>query len=219
MVKIAPSILSADFLRLGDEVRAAEDAGADLIHVDVMDGIFVPNITIGPLVVEAVRRATRLPVDVHLMIDRPERYVKEFVSAGADYLTVHVEATVHLHRTVQQIREAGAEPGVSLNPSTPALMLEDIIGDVYHVLVMSVNPGFGGQSFIPGALNKLRALRKMIHDRGLSTVLEIDGGVKPENAAEVARAGAEWLVMGSAFFGSGDYAGVVRRVRESVRNG
>lgn len=219
MVKIAPSILSADFLRLGDEVRAAEDAGADLIHVDVMDGVFVPNITIGPLVVEAVRRATRLPLDVHLMIDRPERYVKEFVSAGADYLTVHVEASVHLHRTVQQIREAGAAPGVSLNPSTPVWALEDIIGDVYHVLVMSVNPGFGGQSFIPGALDKLRRLGKMIQDRSLSTVLEIDGGVKPENAAEVVKAGARWLVMGSAFFGSGDYAGVIRKVRESTKNG
>lgn len=219
MVKIAPSILSADFLRLGEEVKAAEDAGADFIHVDVMDGLFVPNITIGPLVVEAVRRATSLPLDVHLMIDRPERYVGDFVSAGADYLTVHAEASVHLHRTVQDIRERGARAGVSLNPSTPVHELEHVLGYLDLVLIMSVNPGFGGQDFIPEALDKLRAVRRMVKGRSMGTLIEVDGGIKPDNAAEAVRAGADVLVMGSAFFGYGDYGTVIRKVRERVAGG
>jgi ribulose-phosphate 3-epimerase len=168
MVMIAPSILSADFLRLGDEVKAAEDAGADLIHVDVMDGMFVPNITIGPMIVEAVKKATTLPLDVHLMIERPERYVLDFVNAGADYLVVHQEASVHLHRTVQSIREAGAKPGVTINPSTPVAHLDHVLEDVEMALIMSVNPGFGGQSFIPEALGKVRALKEMLEERSLS---------------------------------------------------
>jgi ribulose-phosphate 3-epimerase len=213
---IAPSILSADFLRLGDEVKAAEDAGADLIHVDVMDGMFVPNITIGPMIVEAVKKATTLPLDVHLMIERPERYVLDFVNAGADYLVVHQEASVHLHRTVQSIREAGAKPGVTINPSTPVAHLDHVLEDVEMALIMSVNPGFGGQSFIPEALGKVRALKEMLEERSLSSLIEIDGGIKPDNAAEAVRAGAQVLVMGSAFFGSDDYADGVRRVRENT---
>ncbi|MGD2079915.1 MAG: ribulose-phosphate 3-epimerase [Nitrospirota bacterium] len=215
MTKIAPSILSADFERLGEEVRAAEEAGADVIHVDVMDGCFVPNITIGPLVVSAVRKCTALPLDVHLMIVEPERYIEDFAKAGAGYLTVHQEASVHLHRTVQQIRELGVKAGVSINPSTPVSTLEDIIHDVDLVLIMSVNPGFGGQSFIPRALDKLRQLRDMIKEKGLASPpeIEIDGGIKPSNAREAAEAGAEILVMGSAFYGSGDYKALVREVR------
>jgi ribulose-phosphate 3-epimerase len=216
MVMIAPSILSADFLRLGDEVKAAEDAGADLIHVDVMDGMFVPNITIGPMIVEAVKKATALPLDVHLMIEQPERYVRDFVNAGADYLVVHQEASAHLHRTVQSIREAGAKPGVTINPATPVAHLDHVLEDVEMALIMSVNPGFGGQSFIPEALSKVRALKKMVEERSLSTLIEIDGGIKPDNAAEAVRAGARVLVMGSAFFGSDDYAAVVRKVRENT---
>jgi ribulose-phosphate 3-epimerase len=216
MAKIAPSILSADFLRLGEEVKAAEDAGADFIHVDVMDGHFVPNITIGPFVVEAVRRATGLPLDVHLMIDRPERYTAEFISAGADYVSVQAEATMHLHRTVHAIREQGAKPSVAVNPATPLVTLEHILPDLDMVLVMSVNPGFGGQSFIPGAIGKLKALKGMLAARSLDTLIEIDGGIKPDNAREVVEAGAEVLVMGSAFYGSGDYAALVREVRENV---
>lgn len=215
---IAPSILSADFLKLGDQIRAAEDAGADWIHVDVMDGIFVPNITIGPLVVEAARRATSLPLDVHLMIDRPERYVGDFVSAGADYLVVHCEATIHLHRTVQAIKEAGAKAGVALNPSTPLSALDYVLQDIDLALIMSVNPGFGGQGFISSALGKIKALRAMAEAQGLKTLIEVDGGVKPDNAAEVVSAGADAIVMGSAFYGSDDYAGVVKAVRENTRN-
>lgn len=216
MLKIAPSILSADFLRLGEEVKAAEDAGADFIHIDVMDGLFVPNITIGPFIVEAAKRATALPLDVHLMIERPERYVEDFVSAGADYLVVHQEASVHLHRTVQHIKEKGIKAGVSLNPSTPILMLEDVLPDLDLVLLMSVNPGFGGQGYIPGSTAKVRAMRKMLDDKSISALLEVDGGVKPSNVKEVADAGADVVVMGSAFYGSGDYAGVVRQVREQT---
>jgi ribulose-phosphate 3-epimerase len=215
MTKIAPSILSADFERLGEEVRAAEEAGADVIHVDVMDGCFVPNITIGPLVVSAVKKCTALPLDVHLMIVEPERYIEDFAKAGAGYLTVHQEASVHLHRTVQQIRELGVKAGVSINPSTPVSTLEDIIHDVDLVLIMSVNPGFGGQSFIPRALDKLRQLRDLIKAKGLASPpeIEIDGGIKPANAREAVEAGAEILVMGSAFYGSEDYKALVREVR------
>jgi ribulose-phosphate 3-epimerase len=199
---VAPSILSADFGRLAEEVRAVEAAGADWIHVDVMDGRFVPNITIGPLVVEAVRRATKLPVDVHLMIVEPERYVDEFRKAGADWISVHVEASPHLHRTVQHLRAIGAHPGVVLNPHTPEEEIRYVIGDLDLVLVMSVNPGFGGQSFIPAALPKLRALRAMIDASGRDVALEVDGGVAAATSHDVVAAGARVLVAGSAVFGA-----------------
>ncbi len=200
-VNVAPSILSADFGRLAEEVRAVEAAGADVIHVDVMDGRFVPNLTIGPLVVEAVRAATKLPIDVHLMIVEPERYVADFRKAGADWISVHVEASTHLHRTLQQLRALGAKAGAVLNPHTPAEMLKHVLSDLDYVLVMSVNPGFGGQSFIPSALDKLRALRAMIEEGGHDVTLEVDGGVSPETASKVIEAGARVLVAGSAVFG------------------
>ncbi len=218
MIRIAPSILSADFARLGDEIRAAEQAGAHLLHVDVMDGHFVPNITIGPPVVEAIRKATSLPLDVHLMIENPDRYLADFVSAGADILTVHYEAAVHLHRSIQSIREKGIKAGVSINPGTPVWSLDSILGDVDMVLVMSVNPGFGGQKFIPSAIGKLKLLRKKIGETGSPAVIEVDGGVKPDNAREIADAGAEILVMGSAFFNSGDYAATMEKMNELLGN-
>lgn len=199
-VLVAPSILSADFGRLAEEVRAVEAAGADWIHVDVMDGRFVPNITIGPLVVRAVRQATSLPVDVHLMIVEPERYVAAFAAAGADWISVHVEASPHLHRTLQQIRDAGARPGVVLNPHTSEESIRHVLADVDLVLVMSVNPGFGGQRFIPAALSKLRALRAAIDATGRDIALEVDGGVAPATARDVIAAGARVLVAGSAVF-------------------
>lgn len=197
---IAPSILSADFGILREEVRAVEAAGADWIHVDVMDGRFVPNITIGPLVVRAVRAATKLPVDVHLMIVEPERYVADFAKAGADWITVHVEASPHLHRTLQQIRAAGAKAGVSLNPHTSEDEVRYVLPDLDLVLVMSVNPGFGGQTFIPSALRKVAALRKMIDEAGLDVDLEVDGGVSKATSRAVMDAGASVLVAGSAVF-------------------
>ena len=199
---IAPSILSADFGRLDEELRAVEAAGADWIHVDVMDGRFVPNITIGPLVVDAVRRATRLPIDVHLMIVEPERYVADFRKAGADWISVHVEASPHLHRTLQQIRALGAKAGVVLDPHTSEEAIRYVLGDLDLVLVMSVNPGFGGQSFIPSALPKLRALRSAIDRAGLDVTLEVDGGVAPATSGAVVGAGARVLVAGSAVFGA-----------------
>ena len=214
---IAPSILSADFGRLADEVRAIEEGGCDLVHVDVMDGRFVPNITIGPLVVEAVKKRATRPLDVHLMIVEPERYVDAFVAAGADILTVHVEASPHLHRTLQQIRKAGARPAVALNPSTPLSTIEYVLEDLDMVLVMSVNPGFGGQSFIPAALRKIRALREMADARGLHDLwIEVDGGIGPQNVAEVARAGANVFVAGSAVFGAPDYAAVIAAMKENA---
>jgi ribulose-phosphate 3-epimerase len=203
---IAPSILSADFSKLGDEIRAVEAAGADWIHVDVMDGHFVPNITMGPLVVEAVRRSTSLPIDVHLMITQPDRYIADFAAAGADYIAVHQEACTHLHRTIQLIREKKAKPGVALNPATPVESLEWILADLEFVLVMSVNPGFGGQQFIPSALDKIVQLKKMIRNRGLSTLIQIDGGVNAETIFRIAQAGVDVFVAGSAVFGSDDYS-------------
>jgi len=200
-IKIAPSILSADFSRLGEQVREAEAAGADWIHVDVMDGHFVPNLTIGPPVVRALRAVTALPLDVHLMIEQPERLIPDFARAGADCLTVHVETCPHLHRTVQQIKDLGIRAGVTLNPATPLGALEEILPDVDLVLVMSVNPGFGGQSYIPGSTARIARLRQMLDGRGLAQVeLEVDGGIKAHNAAEVAAAGASVLVVGSAVF-------------------
>lgn len=214
MTLIAPSILSADFARLGEEIKNAEAAGADWIHIDVMDGHFVPNITIGPLVVDAVRKITSLPLDVHLMIERPDDYIDAFAKAGSDRITVHAEVCPHLHRTLHHIRSAGALPGVSINPSTPVSMLEDIIEDTDMVLIMSVNPGFGGQSFIPQSLGRLRKLRALINSAagGRNVIIEIDGGVTADNAREVADAGADVLVMGSAFFGAPDRFEVMRKL-------
>lgn len=203
MIKISPSILSADFARLGEEVRAVEEAGADFIHLDVMDGHFVPNLTIGPAIVEAVNGVTSLPLDVHLMITNPENYLDEFAAAGADYLTVHVEAQVHLHRTMTRIRELGMKAGVSLNPATPVAALEEIIPLSDLILVMSVNPGFGGQGFIPSSLARIGAIRKKIDDCGCGALIEVDGGIKTDNAAAVREAGADILVSGSGVFGKG----------------
>jgi ribulose-phosphate 3-epimerase len=214
MKLIAPSILSADFARLGEEIRAVEAAGADWIHVDVMDGHFVPNITIGPLVVEAARRSTRLPLDVHLMIAHPERYVADFAKAGADYIAVQAEACLHLDRTIQLIRQCGAKPGVVLNPATPLSCLEWVLDQLDLVLIMSVNPGFGGQSFIPAALPKIRALREMLTRSGSRALIEVDGGVNPQTLADVAASGADVFVAGSAIFGSPDYTATIRRFRE-----
>ena len=214
---IAPSILSADFGRLAEEVRAIEDAGCDLVHVDVMDGRFVPNLTIGPLVVKAVKQRARKPLDVHLMIVEPEKYVDAFVEAGADILTVHVEASPHLHRTLQQIRKAGARPAVALNPHTPLSSIENVLEDLDMVLVMSVNPGFGGQSFIPQALRKIRELRRMADERGLTDLwIEVDGGIGPKNVGEVAAAGANVFVAGSAVFNTPDYAAAIAAIRENA---
>jgi ribulose-phosphate 3-epimerase len=216
-VRIAPSILSADFGRLADEVRAAEAGGADWIHVDVMDGRFVPNITIGPLVVEAVRRVTKLPIDTHLMIVEPERYVADFARAGADYVSVHAEVSPHLHRTLQAIRAAGAKPAVALNPSTPPDALEYVLGDCAMVLVMTVNPGFGGQSYIPACTEKVRRLRELAGRVNPSLEIEVDGGIKPDTVAPVAAAGANVFVAGTAVFGARDYAAAIGGIRENAR--
>jgi ribulose-phosphate 3-epimerase len=218
MIKISPSILSADFSRLADEIKAAEEAGAHMLHIDVMDGRFVPNITIGPSVVESLRKVTKLPLDVHLMIDDPDRYLSDFISAGADILTVHLEAAVHLHRSIQSIKERSIKAGVSINPATPVWTLEEIIHDVDMVLLMSVNPGFGGQEFIPYTLNKLKKLKTMITDSGLPVLIEVDGGVRPDNVKEVADAGADILVMGSAFFRSGDYKATMKEINRVLGN-
>jgi ribulose-phosphate 3-epimerase len=212
-VLIAPSILSADFARLGDEVTALGQAGADWVHVDVMDGRFVPNMTIGPVVVKAVRKVTKLPLDVHLMIVEPERYVHDFAEAGADIITVHAEACTHLHRVLQQIRALGKKAGVSLNPHTPEEVLRYVLDLTDLVLVMSVNPGFGGQDFIPAVLPKLQNIRNMIRASGKHIHLEIDGGVKPGTARQVIQAGADVLVAGSAVFGAGDYATAIAKLR------
>ncbi len=213
---IAPSILSADFSRLGDEVRAVEAAGADVIHIDVMDGHFVPNITIGPLVAEAVNRVTDLPLDVHLMIENPERYIEAFARAGADWITVHQETGYHLHRTVYAIKDLGCKAGVVLNPATPAAAIEPVIADLDLVMVMSVNPGFGGQSFIPASLDKIRRLVEMTREKNPACAIEVDGGVSPATIADIARAGARIFVAGSAVFGSGDYAAVIEEMRQKA---
>jgi ribulose-phosphate 3-epimerase len=217
-VKIAPSILSADFTRLGEQIREAEAGGADWIHVDVMDGHFVPNLTIGPLVAAAAKRATSLPVDVHLMIENPERYVDAFAEAGADYLTVHVETCPHLHRTVEQIRQRGVRPGVTLNPATPAEALSEILPFVDLVLVMSVNPGFGGQSYIPTSTAKIARIRRMLDERGLDGVeLQVDGGVAPGTIRAVVEAGATVVVAGSAVYDArAPVAENLRRLREAA---
>lgn len=218
MIKIAPSILSANFLSLGEEIKAAEAAGVDMLHIDIMDGHFVPNITIGPSIVEAIRAITSLPLDVHLMIEQPDTYLQAFIKAGADYLTVHVEASVHLHRTVQRIRENGVKAGVSLNPATPVGNLECIVPDIDLILLMSVNPGFGGQAFIPQVLNKITSLKNLIREKDHTPSIAIDGGVKLGNIREIVDAGADILVMGSAFFNTEDYTSVVRQFREITRD-
>lgn len=218
MVKIAPSILSANFLKLGEEIKAAEDAGADILHIDIMDGHFVPNISIGSSIVELIRKITSLPLDVHLMIEEPDKYLRDFIKAGADYLTVHYEASVHLHRTVHWIKESGVKAGVSLNPATPIWSLEHILPDADIVLLMSVNPGFGGQDFIPHTIDKIKMLKKLLSDKGLSTFIEVDGGIKLNNAADIISAGADILVMGSAFFNSKDYGTTIKQFREILGN-
>jgi ribulose-phosphate 3-epimerase len=213
-IRIAPSILSADFGRLAEEVRAAEAAGADWIHVDVMDGRFVPNITIGPVVVEAVRKATKLPIDAHLMIVEPERYVEAFAKAGADVISVHAEVSPHLHRTLQAIRGAGARPAVALNPATPLSAVEWVLGDCEMVLLMTVNPGFGGQRYIEAATEKVRQLRALAEARGQALEIEVDGGIKPDTVAASAAAGANVFVAGTAVFGAKDYGAAIRGIRD-----
>lgn len=216
MIKISPSILSADFSRLGEEIRAIDVGGADYIHVDVMDGHFVPNITIGPLVVDAVRKVTSKPLDVHLMIENPDCYIPDFAKAGSDLITVHQEAVPHLHRTVQLIKSLGKKAGVSINPATPVSTLDVILDDLDLVLIMSVNPGFGGQSFIPATLAKITALRRRIEERGLAVEIEVDGGVKADNIGEIAAAGADVFVAGSAVFSTSDYAQTIALLRRNA---
>lgn len=216
MIKVAPSILSADFARLAEEVKIVEAGGADLLHVDVMDGHFVPNLTIGPIVVEALRKRTSLPLDVHLMIENPDTYIPDFIKSGADSITVHVEACRHLHRTVHLIKEKGAKVGVALNPATPLTSLQEIVQEIDMVLLMSVNPGFGGQKFIPSVLSKIQRFRRILQDMNIFQLeIEVDGGIKIDNAAQVAMAGADILVAGSAVFGSPDPAGVIRKIKEA----
>ncbi len=214
MVKVSPSILSADFAKLGEEVAAAEKAGAELIHIDVMDGHFVSNITIGPLVVKAIRDVTKLPFDVHLMIENPDKYIKEFADSGADIITVHQETCVHLHGTLQSIKKCGVKAAVSLNPGTPVSAIEPVLPLLDMVLIMSVNPGFGGQKFIPESLDKIKQLEEMISRRKLNIDIEVDGGVTVDNVAEVDFAGADIVVMGSAFYNSEDYAATIKAVKE-----
>jgi ribulose-phosphate 3-epimerase len=216
-LKIAPSILASDFSKLGDEVRAAEAAGADWIHVDVMDGHFVPNITIGPGIVEAVRRCTNLPLDVHLMIENPDRYVADFASAGADIIGVHVEACPHLHRSIQTIREAGARTCVVLNPATSPASVKSVLADVDQVLVMTVNPGFGGQKFIRSALAAVSEIRAWADQAGLDIDIEVDGGITTETIGEAVSAGANAFVAGTAVFGAEDYQAAIDGLRTHAR--
>ena len=214
MVKIAPSILAADFVRLADEIARVETAGADLLHVDVMDGHFVPNLTIGPPVISAIAAVTRLPLDVHLMVEQPDALLPAFIEAGSAYLSVHVEACRHLHRTIQTIKDAGVRASVVLNPATPVHMLEEILPEVDMVLLMSVNPGFGGQQFLPATLGKIRTLKHCIESRHLRVAIEVDGGVKPDNARHIREAGADILVAGTAIFGQPDYAQAIHALKE-----
>ena len=214
---IAPSILSADFSRLGEDVKAVASAGADWIHIDVMDGHFVPNITIGPMITEAVNRVTDLPLDVHLMIEAPDRYINDFAKAGADYISVHAETCVHLDRTIALIRQCGARPGVALNPATPVHALEWVLDELDFVLLMSVNPGFGGQTFIRGTLDKIRVIREMITRRNLHTLIQVDGGVNASTIKEISDAGADSFVAGSAIFGSDDYRSTIDALRSRMQ--
>jgi ribulose-phosphate 3-epimerase len=213
MIKIAPSILSADFSKLGEEIKAVEKAGADYIHIDVMDGHFVPNITLGPLVVQAIRPLTDLPFDVHLMIENPDQYIEAFANAGADIITVHVEAGPHLHRTIQLIKKMGVKAGVVLNPATPVDTIKHIIHDIDMVLLMTVNPGFGGQSFIKNVISKIKEVRDLVNENGLNVEIEVDGGVNPETAPFCIEAGANVLVAGSAIYGKDDLKGAIDAIR------
>lgn len=217
MGKISPSILSADFSRLGEEINAVEKAGADYIHIDVMDGLFVPNISIGPLIVKTVKKITRLPLDVHLMIIDPDKYIDEFIDAGSDILTVHVEAATHLHRTITHIKELGIRAGVSLNPSTPLSSLDYILEYVDMVLIMSVNPGFGGQKFIESIIPKIESLRAMIDKNNLETELNVDGGINIDNIENVAAAGATVFVAGSGIYGTPDYKETISLMKDLIR--
>jgi ribulose-phosphate 3-epimerase len=219
MTMIIPSILSADFTRLGDELRAVESAGADWIHVDVMDGHFVPNLTMGPMTVEAVRRVTMLPIDAHLMIENPDRFIEEFAAAGATHISVHAESTRHLNRSLQLVRSCGAHPGIALGPATPLSHLEWSLDYADHVLLVAVNPGFGGQEFQPAVLDKIRALRAELARRGLSTIVESDGGINERTIADFAAAGVDAFVIGSALFGSADYPASLARLRREVERG
>ena len=216
MGKIAPSILSADFTRLGEEIKAVEQGGADYIHIDVMDGHFVPNITIGPMIVKAVKRVTKLPLDVHLMISHPDAYIQNFAEAGASIITVHAETVDHLHRTIQLIRDKGVKPSVALNPATPLGVLEYVLDELDMVLLMSVNPGFEAQKFIPGVIPKIKKLREMVSNLGLGLEIEVDGGIDPENIGRVSSAGADVFVAGSAIYYSKDYAKTIRLMRERM---
>lgn len=216
MYKIAPSILSADFARLGQEISAVAEAGADYIHVDVMDGHFVPNITIGPPVVRSLRKITKLPLDVHLMISNPDTYIEAFQEAGADILTIHAEVATHLHRSLQHIRSKGMKASVSLNPASPLAPIEYVLENLDMVLIMSVNPGFGGQAFIPQVVPKIEKLKKMIDRQGLEIEIEVDGGVGPKNIGTVSAAGANVFVAGSAIFGTDDYAKTIQTMRDNI---
>lgn len=216
MKRIAPSILSADFGKLGEEIKSVEAAGADWIHVDVMDGHFVPNITMGPIIVAAARAATTLPLDVHLMIENPDRFIPDFISAGADFVSVHVETCTHLNRTVQLIKECGAKAGVVLNPATPVEAIQWILEKIDYVLAMSVNPGFGGQQFIPSSLEKIRKIKNMIQSSGMPVLIQVDGGVNKNTIKDIAIAGADVFVAGSAVFGSEDYKETIQTFRRLI---
>ena len=217
--KIAPSILSSDFAHLADEIRAVEEAGADILHIDVMDGHFVPNFTIGPPIIASLKKVSHLPLDVHLMMTNPDDFIPDFVDAGSDNLTVHVETCPHLHRTIQSIKEKGIKAGVTLNPATPLSSVEFILPEVDLLLIMSVNPGFGGQAFIPFVLDKIKAARQMIDTMGLKVELEVDGGLKVDNIKEISKAGANLFVVGSAIFKSRDYKETIQKMRLEVGAG
>ncbi len=216
MGKIAPSILSADFTKLGEEIKAVEEAGADYIHIDVMDGHFVPNITVGPMIVKAARKATDLPLDVHLMIESPEMYIDDFVKAGSDLITVHVETVTHLHRLLEVIRDAGVKVGAALNPATPLSSIEYVLRHLDMVVLMTVNPGFGGQSFIPEVLPKISELKKIIVQKGIEVDIEVDGGINVKNIGQAAQAGANVFVAGNAVFSSQNYAEAISMMRENI---
>ncbi|MBI4748777.1 MAG: ribulose-phosphate 3-epimerase [Acidobacteria bacterium] len=215
-IKIAPSILSADFARLGEQVQMVEAAGAQLLHVDVMDGHYVPNITIGPLVVEALRRVTDMPLDTHLMISEADRYIDAFARAGSTSISVHVEAVTHLHRTLEAIRKLGAQPGIAINPGTSLALLDEVLPYADFILIMTVNPGFGGQKFIPTSLQKIARLRQMITERNLNVRIEVDGGIGPNNVRSLVEHGAEWIVAGSAIFGAPDIGAAVQAMQAAA---